>query len=474
MVWRLSLCAVLAAGAAFPHPMGTRSVSHYTLIEADGHGAQVTYLLELGEVPTYQLLKEHPELRADAYAVAQGWINGLEFLSAGRPLKAALQSAQSEIKGGTDGLSILRMTVRMTVPAAGSLQFEDHNFPDRSGWKEILIRAAPGTAIIHASHPTTDRSRQLTRFEGDPPNDLRAEVEWTAAATSSAPPSIQPIPQPAPVMDRETPKPADSAVQRDFLAGLLGKKEIGWGLALAGLAAAFGLGAMHALSPGHGKTIVAAYLVGSRGSMRHAALLGGMVTFTHTASVFALGLTALFLSEHIPTERIAKTLGVISGLSIVAVGAWLFWKRYTGLRHDWQHAHGRAHHHHHGDDHHHHHGHAHSHVPEGEITLASLIALGASGGLAPCPSALVLLLSSIALGRAVLGLILLIAFSAGLAGVLTAIGMIVLYAKHWLPDAAQTSRHGFFRLVPVLSAGIIVCVGVVMTGVSMGWIRAGF
>jgi nickel/cobalt transporter (NicO) family protein len=112
-------------------------------------------------------------------------------------------------------------------------------------------------------------------------------------------------------------------------------------------------------------------------------------------------------------------------------------------------------------------------VPEGEITLGSLVALGASGGLVPCPSALVLLLSSIALGHVGAGLILLIAFSLGLAGVLMGIGMMVLYAKSWLPDPARTSQHPAFRLVPVLSAFVIVCLGILMTGVSLGWVRPG-
>lgn len=105
--------------------------------------------------------------------------------------------------------------------------------------------------------------------------------------------------------------------------------------------------------------------------------------------------------------------------------------------------------------------------------MGSLVALGASGGLVPCPSALVLLLSSIALGHVGLGLVLLVAFSFGLAGVLMAIGMLVLYAKHFLPDPAKTSRHRAFRLIPVLSALVILCLGLLMTGVSLGWVRPG-
>jgi ABC-type nickel/cobalt efflux system permease component RcnA len=226
------------------------------------------------------------------------------------------------------------------------------------------------------------------------------------------------------------------------------------------------LGAIHALSPGHGKTIVAAYLVGSRGTPRHALFLGGTVTFTHTISVFFLGFTTLFLSRYVLPERIYPVLGVISGLSIVWIGGALFYQRMRlamGLGHGHQHHGPFAHDH--GD------GHVHSHVPEGDVSMGSLIALGASGGLVPCPSALVLLLSSVALGRVGLGLTLLVAFSAGLAVVLSAIGMVVLYAKHLLPDARKTAASTAFRYLPVASAAVIVCAGVIMTAVALGLIR---
>src|SRR5579883_1693007 len=266
----------------------------------------------------------------------------------------------------------------------------------------------------------------------------------------------------------------------DYLSQLLHRPDIGPGLLIAGLAVAFVLGAIHALSPGHGKTIVAAYLVGTRGTPKHALFLGGMVTFTHTISVFALGFATLFLSRYVLPEKIFPVLGVISGLTIVWVGATLFLRRLHVARHH----HGDGHHHHdhghsHGHDHNHDHEHGkpgtdasvpghHHHVPEGDVTLGSLIALGASGGLVPCPSALVLLLSSVALGRVALGLTLLVAFSAGLAVVLMAIGLVVLYAKHWLPEASKTAaRSPVMRYLPVASAGVITCAGIVMTVVAV-------
>jgi len=289
--------------------------------------------------------------------------------------------------------------------------------------------------------------------------------------------------------------PAGSqAKSSDYLARLLHQGDISLGVLIIGLAMAFGLGAVHALSPGHGKTIVAAYLVGSRGTPRHAIFLGAMVTFTHTISVFLIGLVTLYLSQFVLPEKITPVLGAISGVSIVWIGALLLFKRLKAAR-----AHGHNHHHHHHEhahaheDHHghehahgHHHehshgvlvhdhgdGHVHSHAPEGDITLGSLIALGASGGLVPCPSALVILLSAIALGRVGLGLVLLVAFSLGLAGVLMAIGLVVLYAKHLLPDNEKTSRHAAFRLIPVASAAIIIGVGLLMTAASLGVIRPG-
>lgn len=246
-------------------------------------------------------------------------------------------------------------------------------------------------------------------------------------------------------------------VKMDLLGELLRRGELGAGVILVGLAAAFGLGALHALSPGHGKTIVAAYLVGTRGAFRHALYLGGIVTFTHTVSVFALGIGTLFLSRYVVPERIFPVLGVVSGISIVWIGGLLLWRRARALRN------GHHHHHHHDHDH----GHEHGHTHEADVTMGSLLTLGASGGLVPCPSALVLLLSSVALGRVAFGLLLLVAFSAGLALVLAGIGALVLYAKHWLPHAGAAG-HPVFRLVPVLSAAVIVIVGLVMTGAAAG------
>ena len=239
------------------------------------------------------------------------------------------------------------------------------------------------------------------------------------------------------------------------------------------LGVAFLLGAAHALTPGHGKTIVAAYLVGSRGTLKHAVFLGAMVTFTHTVSVFLLGLATLFLFQYVVPQNVIQVLGAVSGLSIVAIGGWML---FTRLRHQHQHRHGHHHHHHHDHDHHDHHDHDHHdhhdhhhHVPE-EVSWSGLAALGASGGLVPCESALVLLLSAIALRRAGLGLVLLVAFSLGLAIVLMGIGVMVIYAKNLVGARTSAAQSPFFRWIPVASAAVVLVIGLLMTGVSLGWI----
>jgi ABC-type nickel/cobalt efflux system permease component RcnA len=238
-------------------------------------------------------------------------------------------------------------------------------------------------------------------------------------------------------------------------------------------------GAGHALTPGHGKTVVGAYLVGSRGTAAHAASLGLTVTATHTAGVFALGLLTLFASRVLLAERLYPWLGAGSGLLVALVGLHLCVRRLrtahlgaAASAHDHTHHHGLPldHGHHHADEqvrgHADHHDHAgHSHLPPGAdgtaVTWRSLLALGVSGGLLPCPSALVVLLSAIALGRVGLGVLLVVAFSAGLAGALTGVGLLLVYAGRQLPSLPAGGR--LTRLLPIASALLIALLGVGIT-----------
>nr|MDQ2900203.1 sulfite exporter TauE/SafE family protein [Acidobacteriota bacterium] len=543
------LCLVgISARMLGAHPMGNFSVNHYARIEVRPKGVDVRYVLDLAEIPTFELMQQwklqasspKPELEAKAVEQAREWVGNLSFAENRRALNPRFEGAQMTTADGAGGLPVMRIVAHLKLPAtAGKLEYEDRNFPGRAGWKEIVIAAADGATLEKASQGSQDRSAALTAYPQDPtlapPQDLKASLDWSsgdappAITKKKSEPKVVPVPQPEqpPVVAQNRPAPLPSPVataptppeaksmgtvtRGDFLSRTLrGNGKIGWGLGLLCIAVAFGLGALHAFEPGHGKTMVAAYLVGSRGTVKQAIFLGGMVTFTHTISVFVLGFATLFLSRYIMPDKITKVLGVLSGVSIIWIGGLLLYRRARNLgaaahvhHHDatahqpaHTHDHVHAHAHNHGEHTHTHEGHAHephshtpeahthgahththdgrthSHVPEGDVSLGSLIALGASGGLVPCPSALVLLLSAISIGRIGLGLLLLVGFSIGLAIVLMATGMFVLFAKNLLPERHRDAESPFFRLLPVLSAAVIVCIGVLMMGVSLGVIPA--
>lgn len=252
----------------------------------------------------------------------------------------------------------------------------------------------------------------------------------------------------------------------------------GWqttgGLLLA-IGGAFVWGAMHAMSPGHGKTIVGAYLAGSQATPQQALFLGLTTTITHTTGVFALGLGTLFASHFVMPEQLYPWLSFFSGLIVVVIGLNLFISRLRDaqLLRKFQFAHSHldhdhSHHHHHHHEHEHHHGHSHnhhSHLPPSTdgspITGRSLLALGISGGLLPCPSALVVLLSSMAVGRIGFGLVLVLAFSLGLAGVLTGLGLMLVYAKRLFERLPTQVR--WVRVLPAVSALCVALLGVGIT-----------
>jgi ABC-type nickel/cobalt efflux system permease component RcnA len=225
------------------------------------------------------------------------------------------------------------------------------------------------------------------------------------------------------------------------------------------LMAAFGWGAMHAMSPGHGKTIVGAYLVGSQATVQHALFLGLTTTLTHTIGVFALGLGTLLASQFVLPERVLPWLSILSGLMVLAIGLNLFINRLRNHEHEHHH----EHHHHHEHEHEHEHEHHHHLPPNTPVTWRNLLVLGVSGGLVPCPSALVLLLSAIAIGRVGLGLMLVLTFSLGLAAVLTALGLLLIYAKQRFEKLQLPKPQSLVRILPTVSAFFISLIGLGIT-----------
>ena len=219
-------------------------------------------------------------------------------------------------------------------------------------------------------------------------------------------------------------------------------------LLVVGLGLSALLGGLHALTPGHGKTLVAAYLIGSRGTAKHAVALGGIVTVTHTASVIAVGLLALLASQLILPGVLLAVLEVCAGLLVVALGVRLVRERWR-LR-------GGAHHHQH--DHDHHHEHDHQYLSK-VVKPSDLLAMGVSGGLVPCPEALGVMLVAIGLDRIALGLGLIVAFSLGLAAVLIAIGILLVRFRGGLERLGKPANH-WQRLLPLVSAVIVTVLGV--------------
>lgn len=253
-----------------------------------------------------------------------------------------------------------------------------------------------------------------------------------------------------------------------------------WELLIA-LGVAGMLGGLHALTPGHGKTLVAAYLVGSRGTVRHAAALGAIVTFTHTASVIVIGLLALFASQFVVPDVLVPTLEIVSGVLVVVLGGRLVWQRWVAFRrrrdvglahahshhhdhsHDHDHDHDHTHDHDHGFTHDHGDGHVHSHLPPAEgFRLGSLLAMGVSGGLVPCPEALGVMIIAVGLNRVVLGLGLIVSFSFGLAAVLIGLGILLVRSRS-LVERFSGIGSGWTRGLPLGSAVIVTVLGIGIT-----------
>lgn len=495
---RTVLVLVAVSAAALGHPMGNFSVNHYSKLNFHRDGVELTYVLDLAEIPTFQLFgasaADQSQLERKTRKQAKDWVANLALAEDGHKVRWDVKSVTPKTSDGAGGMPILRIVIAAEAPLrAGKVTYDDLNFPGRAGWKEIVIDRSSDAVLRSATQTSQDLSAALTVYPADPsvtpPQDLSASVDWApktavVAAVAKATPAIaQPAPPksveqpPAPAASSfvtQQPSAPGSVVRGDFLSRMLQRKNLGWRLMLLSGLAALGLGAMHAMSPGHGKTIVAAYLVGSRGTLKHAGLLGLVVTFTHTFTVFLLGIGVLFFEQYVVPEKIVPALGMLSGLSIVLVGASLLYRRAQALMA------GGHEHHHHDHDHEHqpgsglvhsHGGSTHSHAIEGDITPGNLIALGVGGGMVPCPSALILMLSAIALGRPGLGLALLIAFSAGLALVLIGIGVLALYAQQLLPDSGKASRHPAMRLIPVFSSVVVIVLGLGITAVSAGWIQ---
>jgi ABC-type nickel/cobalt efflux system permease component RcnA len=431
---------VLAVALAHPreaaaHPLGNFTVNHYAGIELAGDRVFVHYVLDLAEIPTFQ---SGDKVRAPDYAAHIA--SDLELdLDGKRVVLHPLAHRVSE-RPGAGGLPTLRFEAVYGAPLDGAvLSFVDRSFPTRIGWREITMTARDGARVVSASVPATSRSDELRAY---PRDLLRSPLDVRSA-------SARVVAGPAPGAPARLDRTAAPSHRGDGLAGLIGRDNPSFGVVLLSLLVAAFWGAAHALTPGHGKALVAGYLVGTRGRPRHAFVLGATVTVTHTAGVFGLGLVTLALSAVVVPEQLYPWLTLVSGALVVGVGTGVLLRRARSAR-----AH-HYHHHHHDDTHeHHHHG-------DDDISTRGILGIGAAAGLLPCPSALVVLLSAIALHKVAFGLALILAFSVGLATTITAIGLAAVLARRAFGRARRDGP--VIRALPAVSAAVIVVVGLVIT-----------
>ena len=427
------IAAVLAAPTtAHAHPLGNFSVNHVTTVRISDDEVRLRYLLDQAEIPTVQErgLSTDELLQRKQDEV----LSGLELLVDARRVPIELDGrGRVSFPNGSGGLETSRFEFRLVAPVESprSVRLRDNTFEDRVGWRAIVSVPGEGTAV-RTEVPSGDPTDGLRRY----PDDLLSSPLDRRDAAFSVKPGDGTLTAPR-TEEGEYATTGDGRQEGGF-ERLFERAAQGEGVLALLLIAAFGWGALHALSPGHGKAMVAAYLVGTRGKPGHAIALGATVTVTHTIGVFALGLVTLALSQYVLPEDLYPWLNLAAGLLVVAIGAGVLLSRIR---------HAKQHHHHH---HHHHH----------DVTRRGLLGMGAAAGLIPCPSALVVLLAAVSQHEVALGMLLIVAFSLGLAATLTVVGLAVVYARRLVP---RLKLPRLAAALPAASAFLIVGVGCVLT-----------
>jgi ABC-type nickel/cobalt efflux system permease component RcnA len=454
---RLALLAVIAAAlsalvlpaAASAHPLGNFTINRYAGLELSGNRLYVTYVLDLAEIPTFQDSQEGIGAREYLARIERG----LHVSVDAKPARLTVVAHRLAHPMGQGGLHTTRLEAILAGPTlrdAEAVRLDDRTYAGRIGWKEVVVTGSHGGAVSDSTAPATSQSDQLRAY---PKDLLRSPLDVTSASARLEPGLNA---GPAPTLSSQRSLQAPDRVADSGFTRLISRGSLSAGIiALSLLIAAF-WGAVHALTPGHGKSLVAGYLIGTRGRPRDAVLLGATVTVTHTAGVFGLGLVTLLLSHYIVPDALYPWLTLVSGVLVVGVGLSVFRSRLRKGR--WQ-----------GDDHHHdrphahphrhrEHEHEHGHEP---LTSRGILGVGVAAGILPCPSALVVLLSAIALHRVGFGIVLILAFSLGLAATVTGIGLMAVLARRFFNRVSLEGR--MVRLLPAVSALVILCVGVGIT-----------
>ncbi len=560
-----SLWLVVPAGAAQAHPLGNFTVNHADDLSLRPDGVALTSILDRAEIPTAQALQgiapggspTAAQLGAAAEAECPSVAAAISASVGGRPLQWQLQRSSMRTVPGAGGLPTLRLTCEFTAAAElgvpTTVEVADGYLPDRVGWREMTADGN-GVRLVDSPVPTRSSTDQLRQYPVDllaSPSDVRGFVVGTEPGENTGSGSVVPSSAGDPLGNTV------AGLDRRF-EDLAGGTELTPLIGTFAVLLAVLLGCGHALLPGHGKSVMAAYLAGRRGRSRDAVLVGATVTATHTVGVLVLG-AAISVSSSLAGDQVVRWLGVASGLLVAGIGAAMLrgalprWRAarvpgaaaptpvlpepaLAGVVHghhdsaDHGHDHGNHAHGHgdsgdhdhghidhidhdrhdgHGHDHdghdhdgHDHHGHdhqdhdhgapghdavaagwwagGHSHGPDGHThgpggNRGGLIGMGVAGGLVPSPSALIVLLASIGLGRTAFGVVLVLAYGLGMAGTLTAVGLALVKLRDRLERQLSDLRRArllsrFVLAMPVLTATLVLVVGLslILRGVALG------
>lgn len=506
--------ALLPAVRASAHPLGNFTINQYSGISIYADTVVVDLVTDEAELPTVQargdMDTDHDGAIADTEATA--WASKACASAAdqttltldGRRLAVHADARHSlTFPPGQAGLPTLRLecTLRASARIAAGrhgLAYRNLAFDGRIGWHEVVI-ATSGVNLVASDVATTSATDRLTHYPVDQsrssPDQRAATVTFEPAKLAAPAPAVAATPGAA--ATALLPRSADRA-SRAF-TDLVARRHLTLAFGILATLIAIVLGAFHALAPGHGKTVIAAYVVGQRGTLRQAGFIGLTVTATHTAGVAVLGLV-LTTSSVIAPERLYPWLGLVSGLLLAGIGVTLARRalQLTRMRRalaprvapvrapvavgaphteahdddvhhdhgDHDHSDGHDHdHHQHGSGEHSHGGWTHSHAAiDPALGWRSLVAVGFAGGLVPSPSALLVLLGAIALGRTWFGLVLVVAYGAGMAATLAAAGLLLVRARGWFerraPQSARSRRAlQLTRVLPLATSSVIIVVG---------------
>jgi ABC-type nickel/cobalt efflux system permease component RcnA len=445
---------VVSAASASAHPLGNFTINLYSGLVVEPGELVVNYVLDMAEIPTYQ---ERTRIDAngdgritaaerETYAAwkASRLLHGVRANVEDRAVPLHVVSSSMRYRAGQAGLPILRLEAVFVgrVPRTGTLEYRDQNYAGHIGWREITAVGASGDIVLRSSVPRTSVSDDLLHY----PTALLSNPLDTTAATVPFGPGVSGA---APVLSDASVAGARPGITGGAFARLATWSHVSFPVLMVALLLAMGFGAAHALLPGHGKTIMAASLVGAGGHVGQAIQVGVAVAFMHTATVLVLGMVATTLLRFAP-EQVYPWLTLGTGLLVLGLGAAMFLTRYRASRASHRHTHG------HVD------GHTHAlPVSDRPLSRRSLATLALAGGILPSPTALVVLVSTVGVQhRTAFGLALVVAFSVGLAAALVGVGLLALRIREF---TFRRLAGRLTHLVPLVSAAVVLCVGLFLS-----------